>query len=371
MKTFLGFIFYFLVITTYSQIVETVATNPTIVDGLHVDEAGLVFTTPGGLMGGTGIGVYNPGTDAYTANFVTGIFGGIDIDQFNDSMLAVTAYDNNSLYEVNKNTGQVEQLATGFDGPSGIAVDQENTIYVANYGSPPTYNGNTIHKVLATGEKWVYIESELLFQVQAMAFNPEGELVVYSQNMLYKVNPSDSSLVEWTAIENKLNNMVYREEDQSFYATSITSHLIYKITDQGEVSVFSGSSLGYADGAFNEALFTRPLGIGITEGGESLYISESGPGRLRRVIMNSQLNTERQPAEDFVVFPNPVGDYLEIKGSAVINEWSIFDSAGVMRSKGRPNSSEFRINLDSLPSGKYVIELGAETQLIRKSFIKN
>jgi len=371
MRTLLSLLLSLIIWPSFSQYVETVATHPRIVDGLHVDENGLVYTTPGGLMGGNSIGIYNPDSDEYNPNFASGIFGGIDIDQFNDSMLAVTAYDNNSLYQVNKNTGEVEQLATGFDGPSGIAVDQENIIYVANYGAPPTYNGNTIYKVRPSGESWIYIESDLLFQTQAMAFNPEGELVVYSQNILYKVNPTDSSLVEWTAIENKLNNMVYREDDQSFYAASITSHLIHKITDQGEVSVFTGSSQGYADGPIADAFFTRPLGIGITEDGAFLYISESGPGRLRRVDMNSQLNTEHQPTEEFVLFPNPAGSHLDIKGSTSINEWSIFDSAGVVRLKGHPNSSGFRINLDSLTLGKYVIELKADSELVRKSFIKN
>ena len=371
MRTLLSFLLCFVLGPAFSQLVETVATHPTIVDGLHVDEDGLVYTTPGGLMGGNAIGVYDPISDEYNPSFASGIFGGIDIDQFNDSMLAVTAYDNNSLYQVNKNTGVVEQLVTGFDGPSGIAVDQENMIYVANYGAPPTYNGNTIYKVRPSGESWVYIESDLLFQVQAMAFNPAGELVVYSQNMLYKVNSLDSSLVEWTPIDNKLNNMVYREADQSFYAASITGHLIHKITADGEVSVFTGSSMGYADGDISEAFFTRPLGIGITDDGDHIYISESGPGRLRRVLMSSALNTEQQRADEFTVYPNPVNDFLSIKGSTTIDEWRIFDSGGAVKFKGRSEPREFKIKLISLAAGKYTIELKAGSGVVRKNFIKN
>jgi len=370
MKVLAAFLLLFVYLKCQSQIVETAASHPTIVDGLHMDENGIVYTTPGGLMGGTGIGVYNSETAAYTPNFATGIYGGIDVDQFNDSMLAVTAYDNNSLYQVNKVSGEVSLLATNFDGPSGIAVDNDNNIYVANYGSPPSYNGNTIHKVMPNGDSWVYVESPLLYQPQAMEFNSEGELVIYSLNKLFKVSSEDSTLVEWVPIPNKLNNMVYREMDNSFYATSIQAHLVHKITDEGEVSIFAGSSMGYVDGSTNEALFSRPLGIAIHPNGNEFYISESGTGRLRHILLNEFLFTEKNDRIDLKVYPNPAENLIKIDCSVVIDKWRIFDGSGKLILNDTSNSNSFEIPIGSLTPGHHYIEFHTENDFTRMSFMK-
>ena len=68
-----------------AQNVEKVVSNPRIVDGLHVDASGNIYTTPGGLMQGFAIGKATPEGD-FDSNFRAGFNGPIDIDENSDGV---------------------------------------------------------------------------------------------------------------------------------------------------------------------------------------------------------------------------------------------------------------------------------------------
>ena len=91
-------ILFILSLNVKAQFVETVVPYHTkIVDGLHVDSNGDVFTTSGGLVGGVEIGKYDVSEDEYDANFAIGFSGPIDIDLYKDSLFVITNFDNNTV----------------------------------------------------------------------------------------------------------------------------------------------------------------------------------------------------------------------------------------------------------------------------------
>lgn len=264
------------------QEVTTLVSNSKIKDGLFVDDMGHIYTTSGGLQNGTQIGKYNIDTGGYTINFKTGFFGPIDIDQKSDGLFVVTNYDNNTVTTVDINTSAVTNIASGLDGPAGIAIDSEDNIYITNFGAPPSYSGHQIHKISSAGELTILTDSPFLNRFQAIVINAEGDLIVSSNNKLYKVNPDTGSIQLWVDLVNiGFGHMVYRLKDSCIYGTSSTGK-VYKIDTSGEATVFAGSSPGILDGDLSVAQFNKPLGIELSPDEGIMYISDSS--KLRRII---------------------------------------------------------------------------------------
>lgn len=262
--------------------VLTLVSNPKIKDGMFVDNSGHVYTTSGGLQNGTQIGQYNIDTENYTTNFKTGFFGPIDIDQKSDGLLVVTNFDNNTVSTVDLNTSEVITIASGLDGPAGIAIDAEDNIYISNFGEQPTYSGHQIHKITPSGVLTVLSDSDLLFRFQAIVINGQGELIVSSKSKLYKVDTETGDLELWADVNLGFANMVFRHKDSSIYATSASGR-IYKIDSAGQATVFAGSTPGLAvDGDLSIAKFNRPQGIELSPDENILYVTDSE--RLRRII---------------------------------------------------------------------------------------
>lgn len=92
MKNTITFFLLFFIGILNAQQVETVVSHPKIVDGLHIDQAGIFYTTAGGLVGGNEIGKYDPFTDTFDPYFATGFFGTINISQHQDRLFVVTNY---------------------------------------------------------------------------------------------------------------------------------------------------------------------------------------------------------------------------------------------------------------------------------------
>lgn len=342
-----------------AQQVETITSHPKIVDGLHVDPAGIIYTTSGGLVGGNEIGRYDPSTDTFDAFFATGFFGTINIEQYQDSLFAVTNFDNNTVSRYNLNTGIVDVLATSLDGPAGIAIDTNDNIYVTNFGAPPTYSGHIITKIRPDGLSSVYIDSSALFRIQAICFNHENVMVVHSQESLYKVNASDSSLVHWVDLDHEVGNMTLRNQDSCIYACAGgETDRIIKINPDGVISVFSGSSAGYLDGDIDEALFSNPLGIAFSPSEDTLYISEAlGSNRLRRILFNQVADLFIPLKESISLYPNPATETIHIQSDFEELTVQIRRSTGEIVLEKKLFTAQSTINIQHLSTGIYFIEL--------------
>jgi len=353
------------------QLVETLVEHPKIKDGMYVDAQGNIYTTSGGLQNGTEIGKYDVVTDIYDFNFQNGFFGPIDIDEKSNGNFVVTNYDNDSVSEVDLNTGVVDVIATGLDGPAGIAIDDNDNIYVSNFGAPPNYTGHQIHKITPGGSVSVLADSPLLFRFQAMVFNGEGELIVSSQDKLLKVDTETGAIEIWVDLGNiGFGHMIYRELDSSIYGTATNESKIYKIDANATLSIYAGSVAGYQDGDLGTALFNAPLGLEISPNENILYVGDSS--RLRRIIMDITLGTEEQDLNKHVIYPNPSSNGLfsitNSKREAIFIE--VFDQAGRLLFSRMDGSHRIGLDLSLQVQGIYNVRLTYDSQVFYKRIVK-
>lgn len=356
-----------------AQFVETIISNPELRDGLHVDPGGNIYTTSGGFAGFE-IGRYNIQTETFDPNFATGFFGPVDVDQYQDSLLIVTNYDNNTVSAYNLNTGQSSVIASGLDGPSGIVIDAQDNIYVASWGNAPAYAGHQIHKISPSGQVNLYIDSPILYRPQAMTTDLNGSLIVHSNEKLYKVNAADSTLQLWLNVGATVGHMVFRQRDSCIYATANSK--ILKIHPNGELSEFAGSLPGYQDGLLESARFKALLGIHFSPGEDTLYVCDSGYGnnigRLRRIVMNMPVNnTSILETKNVDIFPNPAQHTITIgQQEDLIVPIEIFDAWGQRVFYSKERFLQRRINISAYPSGAYIIKLHYPEGILIREFVK-
>lgn len=372
MKKFfvLSFLLFFNIQSFYGQVVETLIQHPKIGDGLHVDKDGNVYTASGGLVNGTEIGKYDIASNTFKFDFMVGVFGPIDIDQRANGDFIVTNFDNNTVSSINPSNGFATTIATGLDGPAGIAIDGNDNIYISNFGAYPTYKGHQIHKITPSGVVSVLADSSLLLTFQAMIFNGKGELIVSSQNKLLKVDTETGALTVWVDLGNlSFGHMVYRTIDSCIYATATSQSKIYKINNEGVATIYAGGVSGIQDGDLATAQFKNPLGIGISPNENVIYVGDAN--RLRRIIIDVNARTSEFEVAEHKIFPNPSENGLfsieNIKRETLIIE--VFDQVGRRVISIKDNKDLIELDLSNQKKGLYHLQLFTDSKVYYQKLI--
>ena len=148
--------------------------------------------------------------------------------------------------------------AAQFNMPSGIAIDTKGNLYVAD-----TFNG-LIRKITPEGEV-----STLSFSDDGAFGFDEGtgtKAIFFDHPIGIAIDPTGNLYV----------------------SSTIKNHGIHKITPAGEVSTFAGSGReGYAGGPGNVARFSGPSGIAIDKDG-NLYVVDTFNNCIRKIVVDSK-----------------------------------------------------------------------------------
>jgi sugar lactone lactonase YvrE len=145
--------------------------------------------------------------------------------------------------------------AAQFKGPSGIAVDDQGTLYVADQhnhairkitpaGVVTTLAGGTLGNADGTG-------------AAAQFYRPTGVVV---------------------------------DKQGNVFVADLFNHRIRKITSAGVVTTIAGSSAGYEDGSASTAKFSFPAGLALDKEG-NLYVADSENHRIRKVTQAGVVTT--------------------------------------------------------------------------------
>lgn len=144
-----------------------------------------------------------------------------------------------------------------FHHPSGIAIDAQNNLYVAD-----SLN-HCIRKISPTGF------------VSTVAGNGSAGYL-------------DGSGVE--ALFNKPVELVL-DSKQNLYITDQGNHVIRKMTPNGVVTTYAGlGSAGFQDGPFQQARFNSPTGISV-DNQSNIFVADSGNRRIRKITPSQEVST--------------------------------------------------------------------------------
>ncbi|MDA9887899.1 NHL repeat-containing protein, partial [Flavobacteriaceae bacterium] len=201
-------------------------------------------------------------------------------------------------------TGTAAKFAT----PVGITIDTSGNLYVADKGN------HKIRKITPEGVVTTFVGSTSGFadgtgtdaqfnEPYGITIDTSGNLYVadMGNNKIRKITPegvvttfagSTLGYLDGTGTEAQFNNPFDITIDVSgnLYVTDRYNHKIRKITPEGVVSTLAGSTLGYLDGTGTDAQFHNPQGVTIDVYG-NLYVADRYSNKIRKITPQGVVST--------------------------------------------------------------------------------
>jgi sugar lactone lactonase YvrE len=193
--------------------------------------------------------------------------------------------------------------AAQFNSPIGICIDGKGNLYVGDYlnykirkitsaGYVSTVAGSTKGTGDGTGT------SAHFGEISGICLDNEGNILVadHGNNNIRKITPAgvvttlagngnlgfadgDGSTAQFNGLTD-----ICGDGKGSFYVADFGNGKIRKVTASGFVSTFAGGSNGYADGDRVTAQFNEPDGICIDFKG-NIYVADAINNRIRKIVV--------------------------------------------------------------------------------------
>jgi sugar lactone lactonase YvrE len=190
-----------------------------------------------------------------------------------------------------------------FNGPSGVAVDTNGNVFVADSGN------NVIRKIYFASAVNNGLVSTLAGSTAVGKANGNGKLASFN-------------VPTGIAIDNN--------SPPNFYVTDTGNNLIRKISSAGDVTTFAGSGLvGKANGAALTASFNRPTGIAL-DILNNVYVVDSLNAQIRKITPQGVVSTlagsgavgYTNGLSDKATFFNPSGIAVDSSGNVYVADTS-------------------------------------------------
>ena len=182
-----------------------------------------------------------------------------------------------------------------FDMPVGVAVDRQGQVYVADSGN------NCVRMILTDGTVQTLAGSQTAGREDGsllmarfddptgLALDTDGTLYVADthNNAIRKITPT-GYVSTFVSLSSPTGLVLDASHD--LYVAETGRNAIDRISPDGTMQLFAGSEAsGSTDGALNTARFDRPMGLAIDASG-ALYVADSGNNCIK-VIRNGQVST--------------------------------------------------------------------------------
>lgn len=378
---FIFTMFMFFHFEFYAQNVSTIeGLSGYVNDALAVDEEGNIYGSffTNSANGGK---IYKMNINGDISVFSEGFdsCNGLDFDS--DGNLYVVDFksgtNNHQIYRLDEEGNKQEYGPTIFGASNILFSPTSDTLYVAQY------YGNKITKLAPDGNAFVFCEIDEFDGPVGMAFDDNGRLYVanFNDGKIFRISADGQEGEMIADIPNVsywgIGFMTYASG--YLYATGIGKHIIYQVSLDGDVIEYAGTgNAGSADGPAYEAEFNRPNGIVSNIAQDTLYISDMTFKSIRIISQMTTSVTEMDPDVQILdVYPNPAGDLVNIHFELLKNSiisLSVLGMDGkvleeVLLGEKASGESSVQLKLPDLPAGVYVIRIKTKNKAIYQKLV--
>lgn len=270
------------------------------------------------------------------------------------------------------NTGQEIASYAIAGRPSGIIKDKDSEDMIFT-----NFITNGIYRLSPDGVISLISDATGLNGPVGLAYDDMGNLFAgnYNDRDIYLVNMDGS--IEYIANPGQASNLGFIAFGQGkLWGTVMGEHKIYQIEpyEVEQVIEYAGSTAGGQDGDLQEATFSQPNGILFDPDGETIYITDFGTKNLRIISDVSVLGigTNAEPAFEVAAYPNPTKDSLQIELNNMVGtaRMNLYDNTGRLLMSQQLERVQNLVQLGSLPSGVYLLELFNQGQKRTQKIVK-
>ncbi len=373
-----------------AQTVTTIAgAGSNINDALVMDNEGNIYGSDFAGTGGGGA-VYKITPSGEISIFSDGYSSCNGLDFDSEGNLYVVDYtntaENHQIYKLNS-LGEKTPYGPTISGASGIIFDPfSDTLYVSQY----TGSSNAIMKLSPDGIVETYCDHSDFNGPVGMAFDDDNQLYVanFNDGEIYRITHGGDSVTFIADIPNVsywgVGFITYASG--YLYATGIGKHKIYQISLSGVVVEYAGSGIaGLKDGQADSAQFNRPNGITTNATQDTLYISDYATQAIRMITSlttgtdDKALQLKPKNFDLFQNYPNPLSGSTRISYELfqVSNIRLRFFSANgqILKSitKTHQASGKYDLSIDASqwPAGLYYYSLDCNgSSEVRKMIVR-
>lgn len=223
--------------------------------------------------------------------------------------------------------------AAHFNAPTGLAVDSEGTVYVADTGNERIRKISPAGVVTTlAGGKQGFADgigpAATFHSPYAVAVDVDGAVYVADagNNRICRIAP-DGAVVTLVGSLKGLNHPTGLAVDAAgaVYVADSGNNRICKVTADGNVSTWAGSTSGFADGPGEAARFNHPVSVAVDDAG-TVYVGEQGNNRVRVIspagmvstVAGSGIATFADGTGPQASFSLPVGIALDASGTLYV-----------------------------------------------------
>ena len=392
MKKLQFIIIYLLSASLFAQItVTTVTSSFKGSGGISIDDDGSLYIADFGDF----LGIADPDglpnhvmkldTDLNLTQYSTGFIGASGNGFDSNGVLYQSDIRDNAIYKI---VGGVRTFVTadGIVSPVGIVFDSQDNFFVCNCGD------GTIRKVTPAGVSTQFASGTEFACPNGITVDENDNLYVsnFSNPNIVKITPTGNiSVIGNTIVGN--GHLDYDINTRNLYIASYSGHQIFSLNiDSLERNDIAGTGVrGNDDGPGDDATFSTPNGVAVSDNGDQIYINCAVP--LSGSIINPQIvrlisgvlsiaenNTASYNA---IAYPNPASEQVTIEAdfSSEYSDLSIkvFDILGHLLMEAKDISSKgnhFKetINISKLSAGSYLYTVNSNSrQLFNGKILKN